>query len=164
MKRGIILLITVLGLTILTGCNSSDTSKENNSNKQQEVSSNYSNDNFDKLNIVSSEIEKEDRESYDEEIITTFKVTNNGYLQIKYLSLDFAYYDSEGTCISTEGRFHDAVIQPGKSAFIDTYSDVEGEKDLVAEVKITGYDYELTEENSLGLSEVYINLETKEVE
>ena len=85
-------------------------------------------------------------------------------LHLKYLSLDFAYYDSEGTCISTEGRFHDTVIQPGKSALIDTYSDVKGEKDLVAEVIVTGYNYELAEENAQGLSEVYINLETKEVE
>lgn len=48
---------------------------------------------------------EEDRDSF-EEVITTFKVTNNGDIPISYISLDFAYYSEDGTCISTDGRFN----------------------------------------------------------
>ena len=72
MKKRIILLITMLGLIVFTGCNST-TNQSNDSSSTSESASETTN-NFDELNIVSCEVEKEDRESYDEEIITTFKI------------------------------------------------------------------------------------------
>ena len=94
--------------------------------------------NFEKLDVISIKEENSDRDSY-EDIITTFKITNNGDIPIKYVSLDFAYYDKSGNCICTDGRYNDTVINPGKSALIKTYS--EGTKDTISDVKFTSYEY-----------------------
>ena len=159
MKRIIISLMIIMGL-LLVAC-STDEDKVDTTQESKQENNVSSEDSFKELDILSIEQEDEDRDSY-EDIITTFKITNNGKEPIKYVSLDFAYYDKSGNCICTDGRYHDTVINPGKSALIKTYS--EGNKDTISDVKVTSYEYELTKENSLGVKEVSLNIATKEVE
>lgn len=163
MKKGLLLLITVLVLSSSVGCSSTSKqadSDNSNTSTEETVTTGTGDKDFDKLNIISVEKEKEDRDSY-VEVITKFKITNNGDKPIKYIDVDFAYYDKDGNCISTDSRYHDVVIQPGKSAFVETYSDVEGNKDSVSDVKVVKYSYQLPD---TGDKQTSINLETKEVE
>ena len=159
MKRIIISLMIIMGL-LLVAC-STDEDKVDTTQESKQENNVSSEDSFKELDILSIEQEDEDRDSY-EDIITTFKITNNGKEPIKYVSLDFAYYDKSGNCICTDARYNDTVINPGKSALVKTYS--EGNKDTISEVKVTNYEYKLTKENSLGMKEVNLNIETKEVE
>lgn len=163
MKKGLLLLITILVLSISVGCSTTSKQADSDSNTSTEetAKTGTGDKDFDKLNIISVEKEKEDRDSYDEEVITKFKITNNGDKPIKYMDVDFAYYDKEGNCISTDSRYHDVVIQPGKSAFVETFSEVKGNKDSVADVKAVKYNYQLPD---TGDKQTSINLETKEVE
>lgn len=162
MKK-IIIGITVILALGLVGCSTTSKQADSDSNisTEETATTGTGDKDFDKFNIISVEKEKEDRDSYDEEVITKFKITNNGDKPIKYMDVDFAYYDKDGNCISTDSRYHDVVIQPGKSAFVETFSAVKGNKDSVADVKAVKYGYKLPD---TGDKETYINLETKEVE
>lgn len=110
--------------------------------------------NFDILNIELVEV---DKTSYEKEIISTYKITNMGNTPIKNYSVKYAYYDVNDTMICTDERYSDVLLDPNKSANMDTYSDVNGNKDIISTIKPVSYSYETTDGQSLS-----INLQTNE--
>ena len=74
MKKLIILFISILGITIFTGCSSANDSLDNNTDKAIQENNKTSSNNFEKYNILSfGEIEINTSEDYeDDEYIDIF--------------------------------------------------------------------------------------------
>lgn len=96
---------------------------------------------YEEANILKFDLLKRDDESYDE-IIATFKITNNGTKTIEFLSMDFNYTDSAGNEICKDGRVHNIQLKDGKNAVVKTYSNLSGrQKSDVANINATSYLY-----------------------
>lgn len=122
-----------------------------------------SNTNNSELDVLSFENILFDTNYSDDTVKASFNVTNNGTEPIEYVSLDFAYYDADGNCSDTDGRFHDVVIEPGKFVTVDSYAGDETTKAYLASAKVTSYYYILVNPNSNGNNRIEVNCETGKV-
>ncbi len=131
-----------------SGSSSFKTSEIDKNINDSEKDSLIDNDNeidFTKMNILGFEMLNRDDESYDE-IISTFKIINNGTENINYFSVSFSYLDVDGNEICTDGRFNDCQLQSGKTAFMKTYSNLSGrDKSSIANINVTSYQYYIDE-------------------
>lgn len=109
---------------------------------------------FDVLNI---ELIETDKTSYEKEIISTYKITNTGKTPIKNYWVKYAYYDANDTLICTDERYSDVLLEPGKAANMDTYSDTNGNKGIISSVKPVSYSYESVDGQTRS-----VNLQTNE--
>ena len=113
-----------------------------------------------KIDDLIFELSEEDRTSHGEEVIMSYKVTNNTEKIISYYSVSIAYYDVSGTMLNMDSRFNDAVLKPGMSAITKSYSNVNGDKASVATSKIISYYYITTEADENGNNKFEVNIET----
>ena len=115
---------------------------------------------FKDANVLSFELVNTDNESYEESILT-YKVTNNGSKAIdSFSNISFSYLDKDGNEICTDGRYQPCQVQPGKFAYVRSYSDL-GEnysKDDISNVEITKYSYVINK------VEYSVDLQTETVE
>ena len=115
---------------------------------------------FKDANVLSFELVNTDNESYEESILT-YKVTNNGSKAIdNFSNISFSYLDKDGNEICTDGRYQPCQVQPGKFAYVRSYSDL-GEnysKDDISNVEITKYSYVINK------VEYSVDLQTETVE
>ena len=110
--------------------------------------------------ILTFELVNTDNESYEESILT-YKVTNNGSNAIDNISnMSFSYRDKDGNEICTDGRYQPCKVQPGKSAFVKSYSDLGDDysKDDIGSVEVTSYSYVIDK------VEYSVDLQTKTVD
>lgn len=137
MKKGIILLISILGLITFTGCSSTN----NNSDKVIQENNETSSNDFEKYNILSfGEIEVDDSEDYegDEYIDIKTKVTNNSNEIIKTVTINFSLYEDENTILETTHPQEGGPIEGNQSFYIDALY----ERSMnVKDIKINSYDY-----------------------
>lgn len=97
---------------------------------------------FKDANILSFELVTRDDESYDD-IISHFKITNNGKKAVDYCSVDYAYYDKDKNVICDDSRYLDFQIAAGKSAMARSYSDLDDgyKKSDIKYIEVTSYTY-----------------------
>lgn len=137
MKKNILLIAIILGLTIFTGCSKTDNSSNETTKENTEMASN----DFEEYNILSfGEIETDDSEDYegDEYIDIKTKVTNNSNEIINTITIDFSLYDDSNTILETTHPQEGNSIEGNQSFYIDALY----ERDLnVKEVKINSYSY-----------------------
>lgn len=182
MKKTIMLIALALSATALAGCgtNNDIISRLDNleqrissleGNKLQTVQTNQSDknsnsdtpqDNSD-LNVLSFESVVFDKEYSESYVKNTYNITNNGSEPIEYISVDFAYYDANGNCLDTDGRFKDVVIEPGKFVSVDSYGGDESNKNNLSNSKVTSYYYYLVNPNANGNNKIEVNCETGKV-
>ena len=120
--------------------------------------------NFDKYNILSFELYKDDRDSYDEEVIQTYTVTNNSEFSLKEITIDVAYYDENGNIVCDDSRINDILVLPGKSVDIDSYSYVKGDKKRIHHSEVVSYTYKATEDIAPGHIGADVNVLAKDFE
>lgn len=168
-----ILLLALLSTIVLSGCGSKninarldsieqrisalENAKTTSSEKQSQT--NVSNTSTE-LNVFSFELSSTDPTATSDSVKHTYKVTNNGSVPIEYITIKVAYYDADGNCLDTDGRFNDVVIEPEKSVFIDSYGGKKDNKNSIASSKITSYTYYLVSPNENGNSKIEVNCET----
>ena len=141
MKKLIILFISILGITIFTGCSSANDSLDNNTDKAIQENNKTSSNNFEKYNILSfGEIEINTSEDYedDEYIDIKTKVTNNSNEIIKTITIDFSLYEDENTILETTHPQEGGPIEGNQSFYIDALY----ERSMnVKDIKINSYSY-----------------------
>lgn len=115
------------------------------------------------LDMLSFELSSSDPNATKSSIKHTYKVTNNGSDSIEYTSIRVAYYDNNGNCIDTDGRYKDVVIEPEKFVTIDSYGGDETTKSNIAASKVISYTYYLVNPNSNGNNKIEVNCETGKV-
>lgn len=179
MKKIITLLLSTSFLLATAGCGSNDietrleslekrvsilegnkTSTQSTTNTSKQESSD--NQNNAKLNVLSFELESTDTSS-DSFVIHQYKVNNNGDSPIEYISIDIAYYDSNGNCIDTDGRFKDVLLEPGKFVTVKSYGGDETTKNNIASSKVISYYYYLVEPNENGNNKISVDCETGKI-
>lgn len=141
MKKLIILFISILGITIFTGCSSANDSLDNNTDKAIQENNKTSSNNFEKYNILSfGEIEINTSEDYedDEYIDIKTKVTNNSNEIIKTITIDFSLYEDENTILETTHPQESGPIKGNQSFYI--YALYERSMN-VKDIKINSYSY-----------------------
>ena len=116
------------------------------------------------MDVLSFETISADAESYANAAIHTIKATNNGSENIIYTSLDIAFYDKDGNCIDTDGRYNDVLLAPGKSVNIKSYGGDESTKATITEAKVTSYYYILQTPNKNGNNKIKVNCETGKIQ
>lgn len=141
MKKGIVLLISILGLTIFTGCSTTNNNSDSNSDKIMQENNEEASNDFETYDILSfGEIEVDDLEDYegDEYIDIKAKVTNNSNEIIKTITVDFAFYEDENTILETTHPQEGGSIKGNQSFYIDAL--YERSMD-VKDIKINSYSY-----------------------
>lgn len=175
MKKTISILLLALSLITICSCQSNGTPVQNTSQAQGDSITNVSVEpaetptttespyTFEKYNILNYALQKTDKTTHSKEIISTYLITNSGTVAVTKYSFSFAYYDASGTMLCKDGRFNDVMLEPSKSALMKTYSNVDGEKDKVNEIKVVSYNYYTAEPDENGNNYFEINLETQKV-
>lgn len=143
-KIASLLLSGILSLSMMTGCNSNDV--DNSDSTSTEVNNQIENrkatDEFNEYNILTfGEIEVDNTPKYDGDVYTDFKckVTNNSAKTIKTVTIDFGFYDEEGTLIEGTYPQEGSSIVEGQSFYIGSLYNTE--EIQPKEIKITGYSY-----------------------
>ena len=135
---------------------------KNRLNTQTTNSENNNSSSFDKYNILSFELYKDDRESYDEEVIQTYTVTNNSGFSLKEVIIDVAYYDENGNIVCDDSRINDILLLPGKSVDINSYSHIKGDKKRIHHSEVVSYTYKATEDIAQGHIGADVNVLAKD--
>ena len=139
MKKLIILFISILGITIFTGCSSANDSLDNNTDKAIQENNKTSSNNFEKYNILSfGEIEINTSEDYEDDEYIKTKVTNNSNEIIKTITIDFSLYEDENTILETTHPQESGPIKGNQSFYI--YALYERSMN-VKDIKINSYSY-----------------------
>ncbi len=170
-----LLLIALLSVTVLSGCASKNINARldgieqrinaleggsTSSPQKQDTSTPKTSDTSSDLNVLSFELSATDPNATKSSVKHTYQVTNKGNAPIEYISVDFAYYDANGNCIDTDGRFKDIVIEPEKFVTVDSFGGEESTKGNIASSKVVSYDYYLVNPNDNGNNKIEVNCET----
>lgn len=177
MKK-ILLLVTLLSVVALSSCTSNNINARLDDIEQRisvlegggtpspktqvssETNTQKTSDAPSDLNVLSFELSSTDPNATKNSVKHTYQVTNKGNEPIEYISIDVAYYDANGNCIDTDGRFKDVVIESGKFVTVDSYGGEEATKGNIASSKVVSYDYYLINPNANGNNKITVNCET----
>lgn len=145
-KQALSLILSgTLSIGILTaGCSSNEIKNSDLTSTEitNEVENKKPTNKFNEYNILTfDEIEINNASEYEGDIWADFKckVTNNSDKMINTISIDFGFYDEEGTLLTTIQPQEGSSIAGGKSFYIGDIYNIEEVKPK--EVKIIGYSY-----------------------
>ena len=143
-RIGMLILSSVLSMGMLVGCGNQEVDNQVEEQQIQEevIEEQEVESDFDKYNILTfNAIEINSEPDYEGDVYADFKckVTNNSDKMISTVTVNYAFYDKEGTLLGETYPQKPESIPGGNSFYSDGLYDTT-EYD-VAGIKITGYSY-----------------------